>query len=105
MPRTVHEEARGPRLEHYAGRAQAADDSRSLAKSFELRSVVATLGTALTRDHIRLLKRLCDVVVLLFDGDAAGQRAADRAVELFFADRSFCQVKPVEGFGRTEIPQ
>ncbi len=51
-----------------------------------LDNVVGTLGTALTREHIRLLKRLCDVVVLLFDGDAAGQRAADRAVELFFAE-------------------
>ena len=51
-----------------------------------LDNVVGTLGTALTREHVRLLKRLCDVVVLLFDGDAAGQRAADRAVELFFAE-------------------
>jgi DNA primase len=49
-------------------------------------NVVATLGTALTRDHARALSRLCDVVVLVFDGDEAGQRAADRAVEVFFAE-------------------
>jgi len=47
---------------------------------------VATLGTSLTRDHARLLQRLADRVVLLFDGDEAGQRAADRAVEVFFAE-------------------
>lgn len=49
-------------------------------------NVVATLGTALTRGHARLLRRHCDRVVLLFDGDDAGRRAADRAVEVFFAE-------------------
>ena len=48
-------------------------------------NVVATLGTSLTRDHARVLQRLCDTVVLLFDGDEAGQRAADRALEVFFS--------------------
>lgn len=51
-----------------------------------LTNVVATLGTALTREHAGVLRRVCDEVVLLFDGDAAGQRAADRAVEVFFAE-------------------
>ena len=49
-------------------------------------NVVATLGTALTPQHVQLLKRLCEEVVLLFDGDEAGRRAADRAVALFFAE-------------------
>lgn len=48
-------------------------------------NVVATLGTALTPQHARILGRLCETVVLLFDGDEAGQRAADRAIEVFFA--------------------
>ncbi|MEM8835276.1 MAG: DNA primase, partial [Planctomycetota bacterium] len=47
---------------------------------------VAALGTAFTKEHARVLKRLCDRVVLLFDGDEAGQRAADRAIEAFFAE-------------------
>jgi DNA primase len=47
-------------------------------------NVVGTLGTALTRDHARLLSRLCDTVVLVFDGDEAGQKAADRGLEVFF---------------------
>jgi len=45
-------------------------------------NVVGTLGTALTDDHARILSRLCDTIVLLFDGDDAGQRAADRALEV-----------------------
>ncbi len=49
-------------------------------------NVVATLGTALTSDHVRTLKRYADEVVLVFDSDEAGERAADRAVELFLAE-------------------
>lgn len=49
-------------------------------------NAVATLGTALTTRHASILRRHCDTVVLLFDGDDAGQRAADRAVEVFFAE-------------------
>lgn len=49
-------------------------------------NVVATLGTALTREHARVLQRMCERVILLFDGDTAGQKAADRAVEIFFAE-------------------
>jgi len=47
-------------------------------------NVVATLGTALTSEHADKLSRVCNEVVLLFDGDNAGQLAADRAVEVFF---------------------
>jgi len=46
-------------------------------------NVVATLGTALTREQVRLLKSLADKVVLVFDGDAAGVRAMKRAFPLF----------------------
>ena len=42
---------------------------------------VAPLGTALTEDQIRLLWRMAPEPVLCFDGDAAGRRAAFRAVE------------------------
>ena len=49
-------------------------------------NAVATLGTALTGDHVRMLKRLCEEVVLVFDGDEAGRRAADRALAIFFAE-------------------
>ena len=49
--------------------------------------VVAPLGTALTREQIRLLKRYAEDVVLLFDGDAAGIKAAVRSVPLFLAEQ------------------
>jgi len=49
-------------------------------------NVVATLGTALTRDHAAELRRFCDRAVLVFDADEAGQKAADRALEVFFAE-------------------
>jgi DNA primase len=46
--------------------------------------VVGTLGTALTDDHVRKLARLSDQIILIFDGDEAGQRAAERAVRTVF---------------------
>ena len=42
---------------------------------------VATLGTATTPYHVQKLLRLADEVLFCFDGDAAGQRAAWRALE------------------------
>ncbi len=42
---------------------------------------VATLGTATTGTHAQKLLRMTDTVVFCFDGDAAGQRAAWRALE------------------------
>lgn len=48
-------------------------------------NVVATLGTALTEDHVRFLKRFADQVVLTYDGDDAGQKAAERSIERFLA--------------------
>lgn len=41
-------------------------------------SAVGALGTALTEQHARLLKRFTDEVVLVYDGDQAGQQAARR---------------------------
>ncbi len=42
---------------------------------------VATCGTALTEDHVKLLSRFANRVVLAFDADAAGQNAAARFYE------------------------
>ena len=61
-------------------------------------NAVATLGTALTREHVRLLSRFAKKVVYLFDGDAAGLRAADRASE--FIDKS---ITPEAGNDRIEL--
>ena len=45
-------------------------------------ATVAPLGTALTDDQLGLLWRMADEPMLCFDGDAAGRRAAYRAVDL-----------------------
>ncbi len=47
---------------------------------------VATLGTALTMQHLKLLNRFAKKVIYLFDGDEAGKRAAVRAAELINKD-------------------
>ena len=44
-------------------------------------NAVATLGTACTAEHVQKLFRFSDSVVFSFDGDAAGRRAAGRALE------------------------
>lgn len=44
-------------------------------------NAVATLGTAATEDHLRRMYRMVNEVVFCFDGDEAGRRAAQRALE------------------------
>jgi len=48
-------------------------------------NVVATLGTALAESHVVLLKRFAKTVILVYDGDAAGLAAAERALVRFLA--------------------
>jgi len=52
-----------------------------------VRNVVAPLGTALTQAHIRSLRGYTDEVILLFDGDQAGLKAAMRSVPLFLSEQ------------------
>ena len=42
---------------------------------------VASLGTALTEDHARLIARYVPEVILAYDGDQAGVKAAQRAIQ------------------------
>lgn len=48
----------------------------------DVTEAVASLGTALGSDHAKLLRRWCEEVVILYDSDAAGQSAAQRAAEI-----------------------
>ncbi len=48
-------------------------------------NVVATLGTSLTEEHVQTLARLASVVLLAFDADSAGLKAAGRAAQIFEA--------------------
>ncbi len=47
---------------------------------------VATLGTALTADHLQILARFAEKMVLVYDSDEAGIRSAHRCVELFWKE-------------------
>ena len=48
-----------------------------------VRNVVASSGTSLTEDQIRLIKRFTENVTILFDGDAAGIKASLRGIDMF----------------------
>ena len=56
-----------------------------MAHQFGVDNVVSVLGTALTEHHVTTLRRFADRIVLLFDGDRAGDNAASRAMELFLS--------------------
>jgi DNA primase len=60
--------------------------------TFGVKNVVAPLGTALTQPQIRLLKGYADEVILLFDGDEAGIKAAIRSVPMFLAEQVTARV-------------
>lgn len=47
-----------------------------------VQNTVATSGTALTGDHLKVLRRVADELVLSFDTDEAGQAAAERGIDL-----------------------
>lgn len=49
-------------------------------------TAVASQGTAFTEEHVKLLKRYADSVVLVFDGDSAGRKAAIRTGQYFLAE-------------------
>ena len=50
-----------------------------------IQNSVATLGTAMTEEHIRLLKGVSQKITLVYDSDQAGIKAAQRCIELFKA--------------------
>ncbi len=54
-----------------------------MAHQYGCSNVVSILGTAMTDQHLQILRRFADRIVLLFDADTAGDTAVDRAVELF----------------------
>ena len=49
-------------------------------------NAVATLGTALSPEHIRLLTRHASQLVLVYDSDEAGIRSAQRCVDIFWKE-------------------
>lgn len=50
--------------------------------SIGVKNVVATMGTAITKEHVSLIKRLSNNVTLLFDGDSAGEKATNACISM-----------------------
>lgn len=76
---------------HQAKQAIAKEDNCYLVEGYTdviqfnqtgITNVVSSSGTALTSDQIRLVNRLSKNITVLFDGDAAGMRAAIRGIDL-----------------------
>ncbi len=61
-----------------------------------VRNVVGVLGTALTEDQARKLRRLTEHCVLLFDSDEAGRRAALRSGLILLGEGFVCRVAPLD---------
>ena len=59
---------------------------------FGIENSVATLGTSLTEDHIRLLKGFAGRTILVFDSDDAGLKAAHRTVGIFMKEEMEARV-------------
>ncbi len=57
------------------------------AHQADVEHVVAVLGTSLTRDHLHKLRRFAERVVLVLDGDEAGQRRSDDLLTLFVEEQ------------------
>ena len=51
-----------------------------------VKNVIATLGTALTTDQIKLIKRYANTAIILYDPDAAGESASLRNLDLFISE-------------------
>ncbi|HEV2035350.1 MAG TPA: DNA primase [Candidatus Dormibacteraeota bacterium] len=67
------------------------------AHQFGLQNAVASSGTALTDEQVRLLKRFTDELLLVFDADRAGRSAAFKAIELAAAHQMRTRVATVTG--------
>lgn len=57
-----------------------------------IQNVVASSGTALTVEQIRLIRRFTKNVLMIYDGDAAGLKAADRGIDLLIKEGMNAQV-------------
>jgi len=59
--------------------------------SHGFKNSVATMGTALTAEHLKLLKGLAPLVYVLFDSDEAGKKAAARSLDIFLEGEVPCR--------------
>jgi DNA primase len=62
-----------------------------MARQYGIEGCVATLGTALTPDHLAVLRRYADTVLLVYDGDEAGAKASERSTDLLLGEE--CEIR------------
>jgi len=67
-----------------------------------VREAVATSGTAMTENHLKILSRLTDDIRLAYDGDTAGIKAAERAISL--ANNLGISLKVISGYHGAKDP-
>ena len=68
------------------------------------RNVVASMGTSLTQDQARLIKRYTDTVLISYDGDAAGQKANLRGLDILKGEGLNVKVVPLpEGLDPDDV--
>ena len=76
-----------------------------------IENVVASSGTSLTTDQIRLIKRFAPLVIVLYDGDAAGIKASLRGIDMLLEEGLLVKVvlfpdgEDPDSFARNHSPQ
>ena len=55
------------------------------ADSIGVKNVVATLGTAFTKEHANIIKRMANNIIICFDGDTAGAKATDACSDILLS--------------------
>ena len=63
-----------------------------LATKYGLQNVVCTLGTALSQQHVDIIKRLGLTPIIIYDGDDKGRYATQKAANLFIENDMYCKV-------------
>ena len=68
------------------------------------RNVVASMGTSLTQEQARMIKRYCTTVLISYDGDGAGQKANMRGLEILKSEGVEVRVVPLpDGLDPDEV--
>jgi DNA primase len=70
----------------------------ALSHEAGIEEVVASSGTALTQEHLKILSRLSENIIFCFDEDEAGQKAAESATELALEMGLDVKLTKIEGF-------
>lgn len=68
-----------------------------MCHQFGISNVVACLGTAITAEHVRQLRRVADELLILTDSDAAGAKASERSLGVLFQEEMPARVARLPG--------